>query len=91
MRVPDPNLHKQYGRDAQIVDASLWVHEREIMVPVGSYSKFTQTQAMRQYVLDTGHWPLTKASLCDTIWGMSYRADHQNAQCPPAWRGLNLL
>ena len=91
MRVSDPNLHKQYGREVRNFDAVVWEHERENIVLVGSYAKFTQNPAMRQHRLGTGDRLLAEASPYDTIWGIGYRADHKNALCPPAWRGLNLL
>ena len=46
---------------------------------------------MQQHLLGTGDRLLAEASPYDTIWGLGYRADHKNALCPPAWRGLNLL
>ena len=91
MRVSDPKLHKQYGREVQSFDATVWEHERENMVLVGSYAKFAHNSATRQHLLDTGDRLLAEASPCDTIWRIGYRADHQDAQYPPESRGLNLL
>ena len=90
MRVSDPNLYKQYGREARIFDAVVWEHERENIVLVGSYANFTQTPAMRQHLLGTGDRHIER-SLYDTIWVIGDRADHRNALCPPAWRGLSLM
>ena len=91
MRVSDPKLHKQYGRALKKNNASTWEHERGNIVLVGSYAKFAQNQAMQRHLLVTGNRLLAEGSPYDTIWGVGYRADHENANCPPTWRGLNLL
>ena len=77
--------------DASYAISIVWEHERENIVLVGSYAKSILTPARRQHLLGTGNRLLADASPYDTIWGISYRADHQNALCPPGWRGLNLL
>ena len=46
MRVFDPRLHKQYGREVRNFDAVVGEHERENIVLVGSYAKFTQNPVM---------------------------------------------
>ena len=42
------------------------------------------------YLLGTGDQLLAEASPYETFRGIRYRADHKNALCPPACRGLNL-
>ena len=91
MRVSNPKLHKQYGCEVRNFDAVVWEPERENIMLVGSYAKFTQNPAMQQHLLGTGDRLLAEASPYDTIWGIGYRADHRNALCPPAWYGLNPL
>ena len=61
MRVSDPKLHKQYGREVRNFDAVVWKHEREDIVLVGSYAKFTQIPAMRQHLPGTGDRLLAEA------------------------------
>ena len=36
MRVSDPRLHKQYGREVHNFDIAVWERERENVVLVGS-------------------------------------------------------
>ena len=91
MRVSDPTFHKKYEREVHYFDAIMWEHEQENIVLVGSYAKFAQTPAMRQYLLGTGDRLLAEASSYDTNWGLGYRADHKNVLHPPSGRGLNLL
>ena len=66
MRVADPKLHKQYGREVRNFDAAVWEHERENIVLVGSYAKFTQTPGMRHPLLGTGDRLPAEASPYDT-------------------------
>ena len=83
MRVSNPRLHKQYGREVRNL--------REHIVLVGSYAKFAENSAMQSYLLDTGDRRLAEASPYDLIWGIEYRADHVSSRQPPLWRGLTLL
>ena len=68
----------------------MWEHERENIVLVGSYAKFTQNPFILQHLLGTGDRLLADISSYDTIWGIGYRADHKKALCPPVWRDLSL-
>ena len=54
IRVSDPKLNKQYGRNISDFDSTVLEHARENIVLVGSYVRFAQTPAMRQHLLDTG-------------------------------------
>ena len=66
MCVPDRKLYKQYGRALRNFDAIVWEHERENIVLVGSYAKFTQTPGMRHPLLGTGDRLPAEASPYDT-------------------------
>ena len=46
---------------------------------------------MRKHLLCTGDRLIAEASPFVTIWGIGYRAGHENANRPPSWHGLNLL
>ena len=41
MRLSDPELHRQYGREACNFDAAVWEHDRGKIVLIGSYAEFT--------------------------------------------------
>ena len=65
MRVSNPTLHKQYGRQIRNFDAVVWEREQESIVLVGSYAKFTRNAAMRQHLLGTGDRLLAEANPYD--------------------------
>ena len=53
MRVPDPRVHEQYGRDPRNFDITVWERQRENIVLAGSYAKFAQPLVMISLLLDT--------------------------------------
>ena len=87
MRVSDPRLHKQYGREVRNFDITAWERERDHIVLVGSYAKFSQNPAMRDHLLDTGDRLLAEAIPYDLIWGIGYRADDPSARQSHLCRG----
>ena len=91
MRVSNPRLHKQYGREVRNFDLAAWERERENIVFAGSYAKFAQNPTMQSHLLDTGDRLLVEASPYHLTWGIGYSADYVSARQPPLWRGLNLL
>ena len=46
MRVSNPRLRKQYGREVRNFDLAVWERERENIELVGSYATFAQTPTM---------------------------------------------
>ena len=91
MRVSKPRLHKQYGTEVRSFDLAVWERERENIVFVGSYAKFTPNPTMPSHLLETGDRLLAEGSPYVLIRGIGYSADHVSARQPPLWRGLNLL
>ncbi|CAB1118552.1 unnamed protein product [Ectocarpus sp. CCAP 1310/34] len=67
MRVPDPALHKKFGRGVRGFDPSLWEHERENIVLTGSYAKFSQNSELRDHLLGSGDKILAEASPYDCL------------------------
>ena len=68
MRVYDPRLHKQHGRNVRNVDLAVWERERENIVLVGSYVKFAQTPVIQLNRLDTDDRLVAEASPYDLVW-----------------------
>ena len=54
MRMSDPRLHKQYGREDRNFDIAVWKRQRENVVLVGYYAKFAQNAVMLSHLLHTG-------------------------------------
>ena len=91
MRVSNPRLRKQYGREVRNFDLAVWERERENIVLVDSSAKFAQNPTMQSHFLDTGDRLLAEAGHHDLIWGIGYSAGHVSARQQPLWRGLHLL
>ena len=87
---PTPSFIRNKDPRCAISTQSCGNTSEKHIILVGSYAKFTQNAVIRQHLLGTGDRLLTEASPYDT-WGIGYRADRENAICPPAWRGLNLF
>ena len=91
MRVSDPRLHKGYGRAVSGFDQTIWERERENIVLVGNYAKFSQNPAMRHHLLGSGDKLLVEASPYDQVWGVGLQANDPAIRDQSSWRGLNLL
>ena len=88
---PYPDVAKQLGRDVTGFDEATWQEHRSQIVVTGNLAKFTQHEALRDFLLQTGDAILVEASPRDRIWGIGLDATHPNAHNPLKWRGLNLL
>ncbi|CAM9267547.1 unnamed protein product [Pylaiella littoralis] len=87
----DPREHKKLGRMVRGYNQRVWDEHKRAIVARGSYAKFTQNEAMRERLLDTGEKLLAEASPFDPVWGIGLRADDPAARAPQSWRGQNLL
>jgi len=54
-------------------------------------AKFSQNEALEDYLLSTGKHVLVEASPADKIWGIGLAEDNPMVDSPYQWRGLNLL
>ncbi|MGZ0704738.1 NADAR family protein [Pseudomonas piscis] len=82
---------KQLGREVRGFDDARWTEARFAIVVRGNLAKFSQHQALGDYLLSTGKQVLVEASPVDRIWGIGLAADDAKAAQPAKWRGLNLL
>ncbi len=87
----DPKKIKALGRRVTPFDGSLWDEVKHTLILNGNYAKFTQNEALRQFLLSTGDSLLVEASPYDIIWGIGLGAENPDAQHPAKWRGQNLL
>ena len=72
-------------------DPAVWDKVKYSIVLNGNYYKFTQNQAMMDFLLSTGDKILVEASPLDTIWGIGLGKDNEKAFNIASWRGKNLL
>lgn len=91
MAQTDPRKIKALGRKVTPFAPEKWDEAKYTLVLNGNYSKFTQNEALRQFLLSTGDQLLVEASPYDTIWGVGLAPDDPDVQNPEHWRGSNLL
>ncbi len=86
-----PAEAKKLGRGVKGFDDVLWEGARFDIVVRANEAKFSQNQALRDYLLTTGDRVLVEASPVDRIWGIGLAANDERALEPRSWCGLNLL
>jgi ribA/ribD-fused uncharacterized protein len=91
LAVQSPAEAKKLGRAIQGFVPELWEAHKYDIVRSGNYHKFSQHQALRDFLLTTGDRVLVEASPVDTIWGIGLAADAPAAADPARWQGPNLL
>ena len=82
---------KAIGRKVLNFDNDIWEKHRFDFVLQGNIHKFGQNEDIKTWLLHSGSRILVEASPFDKIWGIGIGANHQNANIPAAWEGLNLL
>ncbi|AWH84803.1 DUF1768 domain-containing protein [Flavobacterium album] len=82
---------KKLGREVRGYDDALWTANRYNIVMQGNYHKFSQNEALKNFLLSTGDHILVEASPVDPIWGIGLEENSADAFQPENWRGLNLL
>jgi ribA/ribD-fused uncharacterized protein len=87
----DPKAMKALGRKVRSFDSTVWDKAKYSIVLNGNYAKFTQDDALREYLLSTADKILVEASPLDTVWGIGLGANNPKSVDPAQWRGRNLL
>lgn len=88
---PKPGSAKAIGRRVIGFDELIWIDRRYDIVLEGSYHKFSQHEALRRFLLQTGKKVIVEASPVDNIWGIGLSQDSSSALNPINWKGTNLL
>lgn len=91
MNCKDPRTLKALGRKVHGFEETVWNKVRYSIILNGNYLKFTQNDALREYLLSTGNDILVEASPLDAIWGIRMSANNEHATNPLKWNGKNLL
>ncbi len=86
-----PKDVKDLGRQIKNFDSKLWDEAKYEIVKQGNYLKFSQNEALKQFLLQTKNKIIVEASPVDPIWGIGLAEDNKDAQHPENWRGENLL
>lgn len=87
------SLRKRTQNGEQFDYLFFWGHTpaKDGSVTEGNIAKFTQNEALKQFLLATGTKVLVEASPYDRIWGIGLLADDPKASHPSTWQGENLL
>jgi len=92
LAVHGPADAKAKGRQVQGFSDAVWEAQRFEIVVQGSVHKFSQSAALREYLLgETEGQVLVEASPVDRVWGIGLAQDDPRATKPGQWRGENLL
>jgi ribA/ribD-fused uncharacterized protein len=86
-----PAEAKTLGRKVAGFNDERWARERFAIVVAANAAKFDQHVALREFLVRTGDRVLVEASPVDAVWGIGLASDHEDAERPESWRGLNLL
>lgn len=82
---------KKLGRKVANYSDSVWANIRQEVSIRGNLAKFTQNEALRQFLLSTGDKIIVEASPYDSIWGIGLDESSPDAAIPSKWKGQNLL
>ncbi|MCI8415887.1 MAG: NADAR family protein [Lachnospiraceae bacterium] len=91
METSSPKEMKAYGRAVAGFDKTTWDNTCYEIVKRGNLAKFTQNPDLLEFLCTTKNRILVEASPRDRIWGIGMGKTNPDAECPPKWRGKNLL
>lgn len=86
-----PRKSKQLGRMVRNFDETHWVNNRCGIALEGNVCKFSNSHAIRKYLLSTEDKVLVGASSLGRIWGAGLAWDDEAVLDEANWNGLNLL
>jgi ribA/ribD-fused uncharacterized protein len=86
-----PREAKELGRNIRGFDEEIWLQNRFAIVVRANEAKFSQIEAIRNFLLETKEKILVEASPVDTVWGIGLAEHDSRASNPEQWKGLNLL
>ncbi|KAM3497494.1 hypothetical protein MY10362_009155 [Beauveria mimosiformis] len=74
LNTPDahPREHKRMGRSVRNLDINTWENLGMDVVTIGNLCKFTQSDQLRNMLLETGTKTLVETNPHDRIWGIGY-------------------
>jgi ribA/ribD-fused uncharacterized protein len=87
----NPGQAKAAGRAVQNFDETVWLDKRWDIVVRANVEKFAQNGELAEFLFQTGARVLVEASPVDPVWGIGLAVDHEDAEHPNRWQGLNLL
>lgn len=86
-----PKKVKALGRKVTGFSNTVWNQHRVDIVVSANLAKFSQNQALADFLIKTDKRILVEASPADKIWGIGLAGDDSDSINPHKWKGLNLL
>lgn len=86
-----PGEAKSLGRQVKNFNEAIWNEHKFDIVVKGNLLKFSQNQALQDYLISTNDSILVEASPYDRIWGIGLDENSPHVNDPFRWNGQNLL
>ncbi|AYY82470.1 MULTISPECIES: NADAR family protein [Proteus] len=87
----NPGTAKALGREVKGFNQEIWEQQRMAIVIRANIAKFSQNNALGNFLISTGNRVLVEASPVDKIWGVGLSEQDKEIGNPLLWNGLNLL
>lgn len=87
----NPSKQKQLGRQVRNFDPVVWDKVAREIVYEGNIAKFTSTDELKQYMLDTNDLYLVEGAWYDSVWGVKLAWDDPKIEDSANWQGTNWL
>ena len=87
MNESDPGVQKKLGRSIKNVNETRWRERCIDVMKTGLMAKFTQNEALKLFLLNTGQTTLVECSPTDKYWGIGMGIDDFNAYRKNSWTG----
>lgn len=91
MAAYNPFDYKKLGRKIKGFEQEKWDAVKYDIVVEGNKAKFSQNQAIKEFLLSTGDAILVEASPYDKIWGIGMDREQAEKVGVRQWQGENLL
>ncbi len=70
-----PSEAKKLGREVRNFDLDLWTKHADEVVTEGNWFKFSQNEALKEVLLESGDREIVEASPDDKIWGIGFKSE----------------
>lgn len=91
LKETNPRFQKDLGRLVKNYDDVIWNKKRFEIIKMINYYKFSQNEALKEFLLSTGDHIICEASPWDKIWGIGLSTTDSRTFNVETWEGRNLL
>ena len=91
LKTDDVARIKELGRMVSGYNENIWNGMRQLVVYEGVVAKFSQNEALKEKLLQTGNALLAECAVYDRIWGIGLSMKDEKRFDISQWRGENLL